>query len=118
VLPLPSIRAGRSGPRWISPGSGAGPDHAGAGAPFPGHQEGPQRPQKAAERAEAAARLSARQRGRACPRSAAACPIDIPRNERDVYCAYFSTLENTKYVADLIRKAADYSTKKHGSKKA
>jgi len=37
--------------------------------------------QEAAERAGAAARLSARQRGRACPGSAAAAPIDLPRAE-------------------------------------
>ena len=40
-----------------------------------------QRPQKAAGRAEAAARLSARQRGRTCPGTATAGPIDLPRAE-------------------------------------
>ena len=81
ALPLPSIRAARSCPRWISPGSGASPAHAGAPAEHPGHPGGPQRPQKAAGRAGAAARLSARQRGRTCPGSAAARPIDLPSAE-------------------------------------
>ena len=81
ALPVPSIRAGRSCPRWLSPGSGAGPDHAGAPAEHPGHPGGPQRPQEAAGRAGAAARLSARRRGRTCPGSAAAAPINHPRAE-------------------------------------
>ena len=177
ALPLHSIRAGRSCPRWISPGLGAGPGHAGAAAPLPGHPGGPRRPRKAAGRVGVAARLSARRRGRTCPGSAApinfpraegaagapdprraqrpaldlsrirsrprtrrsrctasraprrptagrrpgrSCrtplypatwPIDHPGNERAVGCAHFTTFENTRYVADLLRNIAKYSTK-------
>ena len=62
---------------------------------------GPQRPQEAAGRAGAAARLSARQRGRACPGSAAACPIDLPGNERAVYCAYFFNVEKIRNISQI-----------------
>jgi len=52
ALPVPSIRAGRSCPRWISPGSGAGPAHAGALQSFQGTPEarsGHRRPQAGPE---------------------------------------------------------------------